>query len=263
MAIELPENIVELTKALGQPLASFGTSAIQSALYLVCGLIAIGLGVGMYVLLIIEVVNLPEKGVLHRPITTILGGLALITAGASMLVRRHRFKSVGVVAFDGGLARMSPGRCETMRWEDIRTVRRGTPPGKEQFHITTPSRLSLVDKDDREWVFTESLSGFKKLRTLVEERTLPFMVPAALDALKGGRTLSFGDLGLKLEGLTFQLRGFLTWDFFAEAVLTQGMVVVRTKLLTEPYCAQPVYHVPNSHLLFALAERLRSGQQEA
>jgi hypothetical protein len=260
MAIELPEKVAELTKDLGQPIARFSSSAVQSALYLVSGLLAIGLGVGIFVFLFLELVNFPDKGI-QRPIGTVVAGFALLSAGAGILVRRYRLKSVGVVVFDSGIARLHAGRCEIMRWEDIRAVRRGTPPGKEQFHITTPSRLSLVDKEDREWVFTETLSGMKNLRTLVEERTLPFMVLTALDELKGGRTLSFGDLGLMQDGLIYPLRGLLTWEYFAGAGLTQGTVVVLSKLLTEPYCHQPIYCVPNSHLLFALTERLRPGQQ--
>jgi hypothetical protein len=255
MAVELPEHIAEQTRGLGEPVARFRSSAVQSVLYLVVGLLAVALGVGAFVFLVIGLVDPPERG--FRPIRTSFLGFLLLSAGAGMVMKWRGLRGTGVVVFDRGLAHLRGVRCEVMRWEEITAVGRGVPPGNDQFTVRTPSRLALTSADGRAWVLTETLSGLKELRAIVEERTLPRLAAAAREALEGGKTLSFGDIGLKQEGLTYPGGGILHWELVAEAGLANGMVVVLSKVLNQPYCQVPLYQVPNAHLLLALVDYFR------
>ena len=50
------------------------------------------------------------------------------------------------------------------------------------------------------------------------------MIPAALEDLQAGKSLSFGDLGATLEGLTCPGNPLLGWDLVSEAKIEKGKV---------------------------------------
>jgi hypothetical protein len=218
-------------------------------LYLVFGLLALALGVAAAGFLIV----LLATGTVSIRVAVLT--CLLISAGVGMLVRWRTLLGAKVIAFERGLARLRGVRCEVMRWQDIAAVERGTAPQNNQFTITTPARLALRSGDGREWVFTEALQGLKDLRALVEERTLPHLIPAALAALQSGKTLSFGLIGVKQEGLTYPRMGILAWDLVSAADISQGTVVIGSRLLNQAYCAEPLYRVPNAHVLMGLIDR--------
>ena len=177
MTIELPQQIAEQTSQLGQPVARYRSSVVQSVLYLVCGILSALLGLGAFTFLVVGLVDPPQTG--FRPIRTTVTGLLLLSAAIALIARWRSLKGTGVIAFAHGLARVRGYHCEIMRWQEIATVTRGRPPGEDTFSVTTPSRLSVVDANGREWVFTETLSGLKALRALIEERTLSHMAGKA------------------------------------------------------------------------------------
>jgi hypothetical protein len=248
----VPAQIADAAQDLGRPLARFASNAVHVWLYFACGAVLLALAVGFFASLLSALSG--GAGVV-RPIlgfVTAAGGVGLIVRGRSLLGAR-------LFAFEGGLARIVDGYCETMPWKDVAVVQRGNQPGDDHFTITRPKRLSLRDHAGREWVFTEALSDFEGFRDLVEERTLPSLLASALGALQEGRTLDFGDVGVKSGGLTALHKPLLAWDALAQAGTMQGHVVALAKGIEEPYFAEPLFRVPNAHLLLALIEHFRAG----
>ena len=257
MEIELPEHVASKTARLGVPLAQFASSGVQIALYLVLGVATLALGTGVLVFTVVTLVD-PAPNIVF-PFRLLVLGPFLLFAGVGMLIKWKRLRGSIVVVFDQGLAQVRGRDCEIMRWDEIRLIRRGKPSGANEFTITKPSRVSLEDDQGREWVFTEALSGLKEFRTLAEERTLPHMLPVALDLLLGGRTLMFGDIGASEEGLTSPHRPLLPWNLIAQIGVEGGVVQVVSTLSKKAHCRVEVYDVPNAHLLLALADQFRRG----
>jgi hypothetical protein len=255
--IDIPEFIDDKSRDLGDPIARFESSTLQKVLYLVFGVLAVLLGLACGIFLIVVLIDPPDKlrGIFR------LGAFAFVSlaAGVGMLVKWRAMLGAGVIAFEQGLARFKGRDCETMRFKDIQVVRRGKPKdGNDDVTIGTPMRLTLEGTDGREWVLTESLSGLKELRDIVEERTLRYLLPEALLDLEEGKNLSFGDVGLGPDGLQVPDKAPLPWERLGDVEIDRGKVVIGLATGKGPYCRLRIYQVPNAHVLQAVVEQIRS-----
>lgn len=248
---QVPPLVAAHAQELGRPIARFASNAVHAIVYVACG-------GGLLTLAALALVSLLSalsgEGGLIRPFL----GFVLFLGGAGLVVRGVLLFGGRSFAFEGGLVRLQRGQCEAMRWQDVAVMQRGNVPGEERFAVTDPRRLSLLDHAGREWVFDESLSGLAELRALVEERTLAWLLPPALEALREGRTLEFGDVGVKSHGLTYPHEPLVEWASVERAGVAQGHVVVLTKGSEEARCAVPLFDLPNAHLLLGLIEHFRS-----
>jgi hypothetical protein len=258
MFIDLPEHVQEQTDDLGGVLLHCRASAAQSLSYLVFGVLAVVFGVALGIFLLVA---LFAPG--GRMRGTFRGGVivfVLISSGVGMLAKWSKLRGASVFAFEGGLARVQGDLCEAMRWEEIKTIRRGRPPEDKDVTIGTPRRLTLVGKAGLEWVLTESFSNLKELRDVVEECSLACMIPAANQEMRAGQSVSFGNVSASLQGLTSPDKSILAWEHVSEAKIDKGKVVIGSTLLTKPWYQAPVYQVPNAHLLLALVENATRDQ---
>jgi len=172
---------------LGKLLGECRAGAIQRALYLICGIIALALGAGAFILLIHAFVVPSQEPV--RPIKTTILGMVLLSAGGGMLLKFRSLLGVRVQAFADGLVRVQRGKSETLRWQDVETIMRVTET--DEFTIATPNRLVLTTRQGSNWVLSESLSGLRELRQIIEDRTLPHMLPRAIQSVEDGKTRLF------------------------------------------------------------------------
>jgi hypothetical protein len=253
MFIDLPEPVREQTDDLGTPLLHCRTSAVQTTLYLVFGVLAIVLGLAGAVLCIVALTAPGAKtsGMLKLGVFV----LAVLSSGVGMLAKWRNLRGASVIVFEGGLAKIQGPNCSTMPWREITTIRRGRPVGDNDLTIGTPMRLTLIDRGGQEWVLTESYTNLKELRTAAEECSLATMVPEALRTMQDGQTVSFGDIAASREGLTSAGKDLLEWAQVAEAKIEKGKVTISSRLLARPWYEGPIYQVPNAHLLLALVER--------
>jgi hypothetical protein len=116
-------------------------------------------------------------------------------------------------------------------------------------------QLVLEMDDGRRFEFDETLRNLKELRERVEERTLPFLLPPAREAVQGGANLGFGPLSVSRAGLHHR-DATLDWPSFADVEVARGEVIVRAVDAGRPFCKVALSETPNAHLLQALAREL-------
>ncbi len=253
MTIDLPRDVLRKTRKLGEPLAQYRTSVLQAIVYFLFGVLATLVGLALAGFLLYQVIVAGEDLGEHYAFG-FYAAVAVI-AGLGSLFRWRGMLGAGVIAFEEGLARFKGSDCQVLRWKDVEVVRRGKPQGHNEPSVGASMRLTLVGTAGREWVFTETLQGFKQFRDLVEERTLAHLLPPALEDLDAGRTLSFGDVAVDSAGLTFAGQPFLPWERVEEVSIDKGKVVVHSTRAKAPHCKVPIFQVPNAHLLVALVRR--------
>jgi hypothetical protein len=254
MAVTLPDDVPDEVRGLGEPVAVFQAGAVQFVLFVVVGILALLLGAGMLVLVVTLMLNpAPAKNGRGSLVKVIGAGLVLLAAGVSMLIRARRMRGLRVFVFPDGLARVQGGAAEVLRWDEINRVRRVLGARKGEFSVRHPYQLILVRRDGREFEFNEALVGVKELRVLVEEHTLPHMLPPAVEAFRAGEAVGFGAVGLSREGIHHGKRT-LPWDAFAGAEAAKGRLTVRAQGAWMSFCRVGIAEVTNPHVFLALAE---------
>jgi hypothetical protein len=257
MAVTLPDDVPDEVRGLGEPVALFQTGAVQFVLFVVVGTLALLLGAGMLVLVVTLMLNpaRAKNGRGHGPglVRGIGLGLVLLAAGVGMLIRARRTRGLRVFIFPAGLARLQGGAAEVLRWDEINRVRRVPGARKGEFSVRRPYQFILVRRDGREFEFNEALVGVKELRVLIEEHTLPHMLPPAVEAFRAGEAVGFGAVGLSREGIHHGKR-LLPWDAFAGALAAKGRLTVRAQGAWMSFCRVGIAEVTNPHVFLALAE---------
>jgi hypothetical protein len=257
-AFELPPEQAERLSSLGEPVASFKSGFRQIAvLWLLTALaFAVGLGVLAFVVGVIFLARGPGWRMPHVGLLKFaLLGLVLLGFGVGGIRRIWRTRGLRVLVFEEGLARLQGGSIEALRWEDIRTVRRASLTGSERTGMAPARKLILTGADGREFEFDEGLSGLRELRELVEQRTLPHLFPAALDAWEAGEQVSFGKIDVERDGL--RCGRLLAWAECENVEVAHGMVTVKAAGAWLAFCKVPLQDLYNVHVLFALTEYVR------
>jgi hypothetical protein len=159
-----------------------------------------------------------------------------------------------VFACRDGLARVHGTTAELVRWDEVNSVRRDLSQ-KENVTVRSPYRVILVRRDGKQFEFSEALSDVKRLRELAEDGTLPFMLPAALEAYRAGETVGFGEVSVSPKGV-HSGKDTLPWEDFEEAEAKQGHLVVRAAGRRRPFFKLDIAKVSNPHVFLALAEQV-------
>ena len=255
MSVTLPDDVPAEVRELGEPLAEFSTGGFLVAVYVVGGIVCVLLGLAA-VGYGIAVLFHPPKRRVPGAIFKLMGfGLFLVASGVGMLTRSRGFRGLRVFACRDGLARVHGTTAELIRWDEVNSVRRDLSR-KEGVTVRTPYRVILVRRDGKQFEFSEALSDVKRLRELAEECTLPFMLPAALEAYRAGETVGFGAVSVSPDGI-HSAKDTLPWEDFADADAKQGQLLVRAAGRKRPFFKLDIAKVSNPHVFLALAEQAR------
>jgi hypothetical protein len=258
--VETPDNLPEEVAVLGTPVAVFKGRRIHAFLYFVLGIGGLIGGVAGGLYLLAAFLGLPfGLGVRNSPEDIIWALCCLLGIGGAVysIHRARRTGGTRVFVFPDGLARVEGGKAELVYWDEIRVVRWDTQSRRTEHTITTPVQLVVVQEDGPALVFTESVSRLQELRRLIEERTLPHLLRAALQGVQAGQTISFGVVRVNKEGI-HDPGGSLPWDGLALAEVDKGRLLLREVGGRRPFATFTRSQVPNLHLLVALAEHLRT-----
>jgi hypothetical protein len=254
MSMTLPDDVPAEVNGLGEPLAEFATGGFLVGVYVVGGIVCILLGLAALGFGVVVLAHPPKRGM--GGVFKLIGiGLFLAATGVGMLTRVKGFRGLRVFACRDGLARVHGTKAELVRWDEVNSVRRDLNK-KEGVTVRSPYRVILVRRDGKELEFTEALSDVKRLRELAEERTLPLMLPAAVEALRAGETVGFGAVSVSPEGI-HSGKDTLPWEDFADAEAKQGQLVVRAAGRRWPFLKLDIAKVSNPHVFLALTEQAR------
>jgi hypothetical protein len=257
MSVTLPDDVPAEVNGLGEPLAEFTTGRFLFAVYVVGGIVCVLLGLAALGLGVAVLFHPPKHG-LAGVFKLMAFGLFLAASGAGMLTRSRGFRGLRVFACRDGLARVRGTTADLLRWDEVNSVRRDLGQ-KEGVTVRSPYRVTLVRRDGKQFEFSEALSDIKRLRELAEECTLPFMLPAALEAYRAGETVGFGEVSVSPDGIHAG-KDTLPWEDFDGAEAKQGQLLVRTAGRRRPFFKIDIAKVSNPHVFLALAEQARDGR---
>jgi hypothetical protein len=250
--VQWPDDAPDEVQALGEPIGFFKAGAGTFVLYLVIGICALLLAAAALVGFVIALQE-PAQGRRHNFGKLLVFAFVIGGAGIAALTKAFTMRGLRIFVAAKGLARQQRDKTEVLHWGDINTVVRRKNAEKGEFSIRTPFQLVVATADGREWLFDERVSRLKELRQLVEERTLPFMLPAARTALDAGERIGFGEVEIDEQGVHHG-RSSVGWDSFEEARAEQGELSVRVLGARKPLWRIDLAKVPNAHVLVALAE---------
>jgi uncharacterized protein DUF6585 len=254
MSVTLPDDVPAEVGELGEPLAEFTTGGLVFAAYVGGGIVCVLLGLAALGFGVAVLAHGPKREV-AGVFKLMAFGLFLAATGAGVLARSRSIRGLRVFACRDGLARVQGPRAELLRWEDVNAVRHDLTK-RENVTVRSPYRVILVRRDGKEVEFNEALSDVKRLRELAEERTLPFMLPAALEAVRAGETVGFGEVSVSPEGIHAG-KDTLPWEDFADAEAKEGRLLVRAAGRKRPFFKIDIAKVSNPHVFLAVAEQAR------
>jgi hypothetical protein len=250
MSERLPDNLPDEIVNLDEPVAVFQAGTGQVVLYWIIGCLALLLGLGI---LGVVAVGL-AKGEMFRGIFKgALVGIFLIGAAAGILQKARRARTLAVSLYPSGLTYEAGPVVEMVSWKEVSIVQRVIPANRNEFTINTPLRFQITTADGRVLEFTESLSGIKELRSLVEENTLRPLLARSLESYRAGENTMFGCVKVDRQGIRIGAN-VLEWDEFEGAELAKGKIVLRRKGINKPFCYLSATDVPNYHVFLALTE---------
>jgi hypothetical protein len=252
-----PDHPSETLAELGTPIAEFKARATHFFLWFILGAIALAAGVG-FMGLTVHLAFGPWPGPGNRWGALARGAFIsafVLAIAVAMLLRAFKIRGRRLIAFADALAFEKGNKTEVFRWDEIISVARVKNVGAIESVLKGAYQLILQGPDERRLELNESLSPFKELRCLVEEKTLAHLLPAALEAYEDGQTISFGQLSVSWQGLHYQ-SDTLPWDKVAEIQIGKGMVTVHAVDVKKPAFEVAISNVPNCHVLLALAHQI-------
>lgn len=258
MTIPLSADFPEEVRSLGEPIAEFKIGGGTFLFFMTVGILGLLLGLAMLGWPLLELVEIAEKGkgVIHVG-RAIFGGLMLMSGGVVALVKAFKSRGLKVFAFASGLAQIQKISVEIMRWDEVEEVLRTHNEQSQGLTLRSPVQLTLKAKDGRTWIFDERMSHLRELRMLVEGRTLKHLLQSAREAYDAGKTVVFGVVDIKQDGVAVGNTVF-PWDIVEEATAERGRLTFAGRDQGKPLGYVDLAQVPNAHVLVALVEHARS-----
>ncbi len=187
------------------------------------------------------------------------GGLALLVMAAvpvllamrrGLINRRNRAARIDL--FDYGVTVYRSGqRVAGFRWDSIEVRQEAIP-----FHDTTAVTylLTLSGPGAEATIDEEGFARAREWARAIQSAVTATQLPAAVAAIDDGETVTFGDLGLSLDALTFRGESFGWADI---QLIDARSGHIRIKLTGTWRSLAPVSTIPNFYIFNELAERLR------
>jgi hypothetical protein len=185
----------------------------------------------------------------------ILGvGVFLMLAAVVVPVRLYRSKRGRVLVYPEGLLRLGAAGPETLFWDEVAVIRQRVVRDARRA-ILLGERHVTVERADGSALHLDDVvvPRLRRLTILMQQRSLPHLLPRALRALRAGETVPLGVLSATAEGLQHGRR-LLPWRELAGCgVDRSGRMTVRRRGWLLAWWGGPVTRVDNAHLLLALA----------
>jgi hypothetical protein len=261
-----PIELAEPVAKLGRPNAVFRIPRQHAARKAFSGVaLIIGGAIANYI----------YYGVLNGPVEIHVLHFVLISpvlTGFGLLYAAWRDRGLWVLVYPMGILRWQRGIIVTFPWNEIvellfyRVVecqrpRRTKGPNGEIIKSWLPiakmgsrslgAHLTLRRFDGAEAILPSSLSEFPNLCQIVQEESFQVMWPRVWEQFLAGKRTKFGVLSISLDGI-HRDGDFLPWYELDDALVQNGKLIIRSRVLRKPWIELPLQNVLNPHLFVAL-----------
>jgi hypothetical protein len=178
-------------------------------------------------------------------IAGIINGLMAVRT----LTRRYYLWDVKIYQFPEGLALIRQDQMTAFLWEEIDTIEHQANvqllPNLWSFIIKGFSLRFVVQRwDGAQLTFNDFLPKYNKLWEIIQQETLPVLLPRVLKSYRAGKTVSFGPLRLNLGGLSYGKK-MLAWRDVEEISIDSYTVSIQEKDRWWPWFKVSTTRIPN------------------
>jgi hypothetical protein len=260
MALELPDGLPPQVYQLGKVIEDFVYPRRRFWENLVAAVTVFLAGAGFFVLWLIGEILL--WGVMPLAMR-ILSHVALLGSGVFLMIvgiqvprRIYRSMRIRVLVFMEGLARITDEQTEVLRWDEVEMVEQKVIRDFRRATILGERHLIIHRFDGTQMAFDNVvLPRLYRLTILVQQLTLKYLLPAALEAISRGQEVPFGVLTASFEGI-HKGKKLLPWNEVRECKAVRGWLTITSKRRWRSWFRGPVVHVDNVVVLIAVTNAL-------
>jgi hypothetical protein len=254
-APDLPDEVM---KRLGTPLEELAFPRHWLLLNVLAAVPIFLFGASFVALWVLFTVHVPGPiPWLFRAVVNVLilgVGVFLMLAAVVVPVRLSRSKRGRVLVYPEGLLRLGAAVPEALFWDEVAVIRQRAVLDIRRA-VMLGERQVTVERTDGSVVRFDDVvvPRLRRLTLLMQQKTLPHLLPRALQALQAGATVPLGVLSATAEGLRHGRR-LLPWSELAQYRMHKsGKLVIRRRGWWRAWWSGPVSRVDNAHVLLTLA----------
>jgi hypothetical protein len=168
-----------------------------------------------------------------------------------------------IYLFAGGfLSANPPAPAAVYRWDLISAVYQSiTKHYRNSVYTHTTHQYVVHGPAGTKLVLNDFWDRITVLGETIEREVTRFRLPAAIDALRHGQAVPFGDLSVHATGLISEKRGMLPWTDIEKIAVRAGFIQVNRAGKWLSWSNTPVARIPNLFVFLALVEALHPGSR--
>jgi hypothetical protein len=165
-----------------------------------------------------------------------------------------------VYLFEQGLIQADRAGAVDIRWDQVESVLQAITH-RYQYGVKVASTYIYTIRriDGYTTRITHFYQDIAELGNAIAERVTAVALPRAVDAVRAGQTVTFGDLSLNLSGIAAAGKGAVPWSEIQKVNVYNGQVSVSRQGKWLSWSSQQAKDIPNLFVFLALANRLAAG----
>jgi hypothetical protein len=159
--------------------------------------------------------------------------------------------------FAGGFIHANPPAAPTVhRWNDIAAVYQNITKHYRNSVYTHTTHHYIVEASGGRLALTDFWDRITVLGETIEREVTRAQLPSAVQSLRQGQAVRFGDLSVHTSGLMSERRGMLPWADIEKVQVRAGFIQVSKAGKWLSWSNTPVARIPNVFVFLALVEAL-------
>ncbi len=165
-----------------------------------------------------------------------------------------------VHVFEQGLIEVGKDGVADYRWDQIESVTQAiTHVYRYGVKVRSIYIFTVRRFDGHTTKITHFYAGIEELGTVIARRVTAVALPRAIDALRAGQTLNFGDLAVNLSGIASAGKGAVPWTDIQKVSVNNGVVSLARQGKWLSWSSKQARDIPNLFVFLELANRLARG----
>ncbi len=162
-----------------------------------------------------------------------------------------------VYLFEHGLIQAERSGAVDLRWDQIDWVTQAiTHVYRYGIRVQSTYVYTLRRVDGYTTKITHFYRDIAELGNTIAGQVTAVRLPRAIDAIRAGQTVNFGDLSLNASGIAAAGKGALPWTEIQRVTVTNGYVSVAKQGKWLSWSSQPAKDIRNLFVFLELANRL-------
>jgi hypothetical protein len=165
-----------------------------------------------------------------------------------------------VHVFEQGLIEVGKTGTVEYRWDQIDWVTQAiTHVYRYGVKVRSIYVFTVRRVDGQTTKITQFYANIAELGTVITRRVTEVALPRAIDALRAGHTVTFGDLAVNMSGVASAGKGAVPWTEIQKVSVNNGVVSLARQGKWLSWSSKQAKEIPNLFVFLELADRLARG----